>query len=1053
MHAEKNDVFTVDGQGRKLLAASIRKSLTMMQVACAVGGMAIGGGAWAQTDTSTVPAGAASTAAPANSGQSSTPQQSSSSQKSPTPPPPKAVQMQQVSVTGTNIRGVDMETAIPTITITKQDIERQGFATVGQLLQNLPSAATPDLSRGDAASLGPNQGGTFIDLRGLGAQRTLVLVDGQRIGAVHGGYTDVSVIPVSIIDHIDILGSGASAVYGSDAIAGVINIITIKNYKGVELDTYAGEYAPHGDGSQTQFSVTGGTSGEHNSLVASASYQYQGAVWGGARPWSAYPQTNHYPYFGLNPLPPNGGQISNSPLPNPYLSGDNTLILNPGGNSGNLADYSFYRPPTYSANGNITSLANAGSSIYNYNNLSTILSPNKTKNLYFSDRYKVTEHITAHVELGYNQSWNGGAGGPSYLYSGQSSNPPNLPQFPLLLSAQSYYNPYNAPGQTPQAVQFVRLFPQNPYTNDSTSKNYRDSVGLEGDFSFGDHTFNWDAYYYDSKIRDADIRPGQYNLINATQALGPSFMGANGVVQCGSPGNVIAGCVPLNPLGNVTQQMLNYIAINNIERTGYDEKAAVADISGNVYELPAGDLTVAAGVQHRTEAGFDDTDPFATAGYSSDYSVQPNHGGFSVNEGYVEAYAPLLKDLPGAQSLSLDVARRWSGYSNFGSTRNNSFKLAWKPIDDLMVRASYSTNFRAPTVNDLYQGLYLAGGFTDPCDAVYGPGEYGYSATVAQNCRSGIAGLAGLPADFRQKDITGQPVLGPGASGITNSYNGGNINLKPETAYNGDIGMVYSPSWLPGFNATVDWWNYNIRNLITGISNDQVLADCYQFDITSACSQFQREGGTGPLAGQIINLMNLEVNAGWLKERGWDFGMNYMLPEYSFGRFKLGLQGTYIASNNVQPTVGAPVQYTAGTAYGNLDGAVWRVRGNLTLSWAYRNFGADWTVRYFSPIKGYCDYPPPSTTTVFPCTLPNYYAPGIGITPLTQQPSATFNDLQVHWNTPWKGTISLGVNNIFNHVGPYIYGGGFNSGTDSYNDYNASYDIGRFVYFRYQQKF
>ena len=962
----------------------------------------------------------------------------------------KTVQLQQVTVTGSNIRGVDVETALPTITITRQDINRQGFATVGQLLQNLPSAATPDLSRADAGSLGVNQGGTFIDLRGLGSQRTLVLVDGQRIGAVHGGYTDISVIPTAIVDHIDILGSGASAVYGSDAIAGVINIVTLKNFKGVQVDTYAGQYSPHSDGSQVQYSVTAGTGSERNALIVSASYQYQGAVWAGDRPWSAYPQTDHYPYFGLSSLPPDSGFILNAA---PNARGSTVLSLNPGGNPQDLNDYSYLTPRTYSANGNVTSFAHAGSYIYNYNGYSTILSPNQTKNLYLADHYKFFDNLTAHLVLGYNQSWNGGSGGPSYLYTGQSQNAPNLPQFPMLMSAQSYYNPYNAPGQTPQAVSFERLFTNNLYLNDNTSRNYRYNLGLDGYFSVGEHLFNWDAYYYDSKIRDLDIRPGQYNLINLTQALGPSFMGSNGVVQCGTPGNVIAGCVPLDALGKVTPQMLDYIAISNRERAGYDERAAVADITGNVYTLPAGDLTLAAGVQHRRESGYDATDPFATAGYSTDYSVAPNSGAFSLNEAYLEAYAPLLRDLPGARSLSLDVATRWSDYSNFGDTVNSSFKLAWKPIDDVMVRASYSTNFRAPTINDLFQGLYLAGGFTDPCDAVYGPGQYGYSSVVAQRCLSGIDGIAGVPANFRQTDTTGTPVTGPGAAGITNSYNGGNPRLKPETGYNGDIGVVYSPSWLPGFNATLDWWSYNIRNLITGISNDQVLQDCYQFAISTACSQFQRQGGSGPLAGQIINLMNLEVNAGWLKERGWDFGLNYALPETSIGRFKLGLQATYITSNNVQPTPGSAVQYTAGTAYGNLDGAVWRVRGNFTVSWDWRNFGANWTVRYFSPIKGYCAYPPPTTTTVFACSLPNYYAPGIGVSPLTQFPSVTFNDMQVHWDAPWHGTFSLGVDNVFDKVGPYIYGGGFNAGTDSYNDYNASYDIGRFVYVRYSQKF
>lgn len=1037
MHTERHEDFCTKGNGRRLLATSIDRSLTAIRVACLLGGMAFAGSALAQNDTSTQ--------TKDTSGDATATQDAAAKQAA-----QKAVKLQQITVTGSNIRGVDMETALPTITISRQDIEHQGFATIGQLLQNVTSAATPDLSRGDAASLGPNQGGAFIDLRGLGAQRTLVLVNGERIGAVHGGYTDVSVIPTAIVDHIDVLGNGASAIYGSDAIAGVINIVTLKKFDGVQIDGYAGQYAPHGDGSQVQYSVTAGKSGDKGDIVFSASYQNESAVWGGDRPWSAYPQTDHYPNFGLSSLPPDRGYILNSPQTNPAISGSHTMVLNAGGDSRNIGDYSFLQPRTYDASGNVI---NPGSYVYNNSNLSTILSPSKTKNLYLDGHYKLTDNITAHLNLGYNESYNGGAGGPSYLYSGQSSNPPNLPQFPLLLSAQSYYNPYNAPGQTPQDVKFEHEFPSILFSNDNRSKNYRYSVGLDGHFGFGDHQFNWDAYYYDSKIRDVDIRPGQYNLINATQALGPSFMGSDGVVHCGTPGSIIAGCVPLNPLGTVTSQMLDYIRLNNIERTGYDERAAAADISGNLFELPGGDLTMAVGVQHRDESGFDYTDPFATAGYSSDYSVAPNQGGFDLNEGYAEIYAPLLKDLPGAQSLSLDVARRWSHYSNFGGTQNNSFKLTWKPIDDLMLRASYGTSFRAPAINDLYQGLYLAGGFTDPCDAVYGPSQYGYSGAVAQRCLSGVGGLPGVPAGFRQTDLTGAPVTGTGAGGITNSYNGGNVNLRPETSYNSDIGLVYSPAWLPGFNVTLDWWSYNIRNLITGISNDQVLADCYQFGITSACSQFQREGGNGPLAGQIINLMNLEVNAGWLKERGWDFGLGYTLPKYSFGQFKLGLQGTYISSNNVQPTIGAPVQYTAGTSYGNLDGAVWRVRSNLTVDWEWHDFGANWTLRYFSPLKGSCAYPPPTKYTTFPCTMPNYYAPGIGVSPLTQFPSVIFNDLQVHWNAPWNATFSIGANNIFDRVGPYIYGGGFNSGTDSYNDYNASYDIGRFVYVRYQQKF
>ena len=199
----------------------------------------------------------------------------------------KPVSLQAVTVTGSNIRSVDVADAQPVVTISAADIQKQGFATVGQLLQNVSSMSPPDLSRSAPGDLGPNQGGAFIDLRGLGAMRTLVLVDGQRIGAAHGGYTNINVIPTAIVDHIDILATGASAVYGSDAIAGVVNIITKKNFNGVQLDTFNGEYMPHSDGRQTQSSVTLGKSTDKFGIVLSLSYQNQSPVWADDRAVSA----------------------------------------------------------------------------------------------------------------------------------------------------------------------------------------------------------------------------------------------------------------------------------------------------------------------------------------------------------------------------------------------------------------------------------------------------------------------------------------------------------------------------------------------------------------------------------------------------------------------------------------------------------------------------------------------------------------------------------------------------------------------------------------------
>ncbi|SFS18495.1 iron complex outermembrane recepter protein [Dyella sp. OK004] len=1025
MRAKKSGGCTVNGRGKHLLASSISKSVMAMQLAWGLGGLAFAGTVFAQVDTS----------APADAAAKPAKKQDKDAA------PEKAVRLQQVTVTGSNIRSVDVADAQPVITIDRVAIERQGFATVGQILQNISSAATPDLSMSAPGDLGPNQGGQFINLRGLGAPRTLVLVDGQRIGAAHGGYTNVNVIPASVIDHIDVLANGASAIYGSDAIAGVINIITRKNYNGAEINTYNGIYSPHGDGMQSQYDFTFGKSTDKWGVVFSASYQNQRPVWTSSRDFSSYPWTDRHPYYGrtyvgLQPI------ISNAAFPD---GSHHAVVLNQGGDPFNLGDYHRVRPRVFNDGGDVGSLADAGD--YTYNNLSghqnMLRTADTTKNLYLDTHYNITSNITAHFNAGYNIDHEKATAGTSTMYSGMGGHD----DFPSLLSADSYYNPYNQPGVTPQDVKFYRKLAGITFNSYNNPKNYRYSVGLEGNFSMGDHLFNWDVNYYDSKITGVNTRTGYFNLLHARDGLGPSFKGADGVVRCGTPGNVIAGCVPVNALGTLTSEMLQYLQVNSVEHYGSEEKAATADFGGNLFALPGGDFSFATGVQHRTVSGYDSPDSFAAAGYSTDGAVGPNKGSYFLNEAYAEVNAPLAKDLPGIRSLSLDAAIRYSNYSNFGSTTNSSFKLTWQPIEDLLVRASYGTGFRAPTVNDLYQGRYNAGGFTDPCDAVYGPAGYGYSPVVAQRCLTGFGGLPGVGANFRQVDLTGLPVTQADAAGITESFNGGNPHLKPETSYNGQVGLVFSPSWLQGFNFTLDYWRYNIRNLITGITNDQVLANCYQFGIASSCGQFQRQAGSN----QIINLLNLETNAGWQKTSGYDFSFAYALPKYSFGQFKLGLSGTYVDSYNMLPTLGSAEVHGAGIASSQTAMSVWRLRGNFTIDWSWHDFGANWTMRYFSPLKAPCAFPPPDSRSAFPCSLPDYYAPGSGPQPMTQIASVTFNDAQVYWKAPWNGTFSLGANNVFNRKGPYVYGG--YAGSDTPYNYNASYDIGRYVYLRYQQKF
>ena len=967
----------------------------------------------------------------------------------PPPPPSATTNLATVRVTGSLIRSVDVALAQPVVTITAQDIQRQGFATVGQFLQNLTSASTPDISKSDPDEAGPDVGGSYVDLRGLGAERTLVLIDGKRMGTSFDGYSNLDTIPASIIDHIDVLADGASAIYGSDAIAGVINIITKKDYNGVQIDTYAGKYLPHGDGDQGQASITWGRSTSRGSIIFSGQFQSQDAIGGSRRPYSNYPLTNLHPLDGLSPQGPYG-QIDNN---------GSTLVLDNGGDPRNIDDYHQQVTPAYGANGG----AIAAGDTYNLNYASDLQSATNMKNLFTQGHYDLLDNLTASFSASYNETGNTAmlAGYP--LSTAGLAGDTEQPQFNgLTLSPNSYYYPYNynaeygTPGQAPQGIDFARVFVEDPRLAINKTENYRYRLGLDGHFSLGVHQFDWDAYYYDTRSQGTITETGIFYLPNLALALGPSFMGANGVVQCGTPGNVIAGCVPLNVLagpGGITQGMLNYLDTVGYEHYGSVEKGPQVDLSGDLYDLPGGSLTFAAGLDHRSLSGYDTPDIPSAEGLTTNLAGQPTAGSYGMNEAFGEINLPLLQNLPLAQSLDLDLAGRISKYTDFGTARTNSMKLTWKPFNDLLVRASYGTGFRAPTVGDLYGGIETTyPSYGDPCDATYGLARY--NATVAKNCVNGIGGLPALspqalaalqnasPGEFAngfiQEQAPGVPVTAPGGAPVYGPFTqGGNPELKPETSDNAQVGFVYSPSFLVGFNASVDWYKYKIRNVISAVGTNEVLDDCYQLGDLADCDKFQRLAANNY---QITGLYMGEENQGYLETSGYDFNFSYQLPKLPFGQFKLNWDSTYISKYNQLAYPGVPVSYEAGFA------SDWRLRSTFSVGWNYRDFGALWSLRYFSPLKASCYNPQASA---FPCTLPNYYAPGTGVSPTTQIPSVAFNDLQIYWNTPWNSTISLGANNIFNRVGPYFYNG---TGGDTMYAYNPSYDIGRFVYVRYSQK-
>jgi iron complex outermembrane recepter protein len=989
-----------------------------------------------------------------------------------TPPPTQqTTTLQGITVTGSLIRSVDVETAQPVTELSHEALQQQGFVSVGQILQNLSSVGSAGTS--SQSALG-NIVGQYVSLRGLGAPRTLVLVDGQRWTTDIFGETDLSTIPSSIIDHVDILQDGASAIYGSDAIAGVVNIITKKDFDGVQIDTYNSMYSPENDGKTSQFSLTAGKKFSRGSFLFNATVQNTDGLNADDRDYSKYgffsfgpnyPQSQTVPSpFGtitgaLNPatgLPVSLPQLANGPL-----------TVNMGQNGLDIANYhvntfgSQYPSPYFN------------NDYQNSSFLESLIPDNRQRSYLLKGDYKLTDHITATFTGTYNTANSSTSISGYPLSSLTPANGAHLAEalglpvgtFPAVyfptLSSQSYYNPlpgnnlqFELPLQYPNRVVYNKI------------KQYGWRFGLEGDFALGEREFNWDAGYSDYRYDQSSFGPGNLNMVHLEQAVGPSFLGPNGVVECGTPGNVIAGCVPLNPFsgsGGITPAEINYLNIIAGTRSYSDMKTVSANLSGDMFTLPqsmgGGDATFAIGADHRDISGGATPDTYTQLGLNTNLQQNVGAGSYGLNEAYAEVNIPVLKEMPGAQLLDIDLAHRFSRYTNFGNTNNNQFKLSWQPFDDLLVRASYGTGFRAPAIANLYGGtLQSFTNYTDPCDVNFGLTA---NAVVKQRCLNGFAGLPAVGPGFTQLIPNGQPIPAPDQTSTTPFFTGANSSLKPETSRTYTAGFVYSPHYLTGFNATMDWYRIRIQNVITLPTATSILDNCYLLGDTQQCAQFQRSTVAGPFQNQVINLLQSLVNQGFVEERGEDLNLSYRFPQTPVGQFKFDSTSTYINSVKEQITPGGPIISNTLGAYDTVLGPLWRFRSTVNLNWSYKQFGATWTIRYYSSLSESCIAPNPALNEYFPCNNPNK---DLANSPngINRQGGLAFNDLQVNWETPWKGRIALGATDIFNRKAPLSYTGVYSvagplgpTGTDGYSDYpyNPQYDIGRVIYLKYEQKF
>jgi len=901
----------------------------------------------------------------------------------------EVAKVERIEVTGSRIKRTDMETSSPVLVLDRAAIDATGLLSIGDILQDIPAA-------GAALNTAFNNGGngsTNIDLRNLGAQRLLVLVNGRRWISSLGSTVDLNTIPSAAVERIEVLKDGASAVYGSDAIAGVVNIITRKDFEGVELSVYGGENASEGDGRQYSAEVTFGVTGAKGGLLFNMSHVTQQPVWAGDREISA---------FGNSSTTEKGRiRVYNNQLSQGTID---TLIANGYSNLGttnaNANDDRFDLVPV-AGTGTAVGLdtwedRTSANGLYNYAPDNYLITPQNRNSFYVQGYYDLTDdlRLVSDFVMTNRKSAQELAPMPVTLGSAFGAAASRVD-----IHENNIYNPfgttlygdvsravaagYDADSYTPYAAQrrFVEAGPRRYEQNDTT---YRAMIGLEG--SLGD-AWSWDAHYIYGQNNQDEMTTGLLNLTRINQALGDNC-------------NASTNCVPLNlfgGFGSITQEMVDFVSFDSVARSGLTLKDYAFNAGGDLFEMPAGMVGMAIGVERREETGYDTPDPLTVTGESSGNQRDATSGGFRLDEAYVEFSIPVL------EMLTLTPAMRFSDHSTFGSESTAKVGLELRPMDDLLIRATWAEGYRAPSISNLFAGnsdSYPS--LTDPCNggAVENPD---------------LPGCAGVPAGYAQANtqIRITQVSSP--------------DLQPETSTSNTVGFVYNPSWVEGLEMTVDYYSIEVEDSIGRYGAGRLLSECADGE-AFACSFIDRD----PNTGAIVDLRNFLQNSGKYEVEGVDAYFAYRMPETSFGTFKFALDLAHVITNKFDG------EEQVGIQYGDAGYPEWK--GTFSVDWMSGNWDAHWDTRWVDKLDNYY-------------TVAYGYTAEDGVT--ERSPSYFVHDVSVGYTMDEYNTrFTVGIENLFaKEPKPEYLNNDVAVSTNNFSVTEYDVNMDRFVYFRATVKF
>jgi outer membrane receptor protein involved in Fe transport len=875
-------------------------------------------------------------------------------------------------------------------------------------------------------------GATRINLRSLGVTRTLVLVNGRRYvnsGVGASPSVDLNSIPAAAVERIEVLKDGASAIYGSDAIAGVVNVITRKSFSGTEASAQYGLAGAANDARTFDAQVTTGRSGQFGNFLFSVGFFDQGESWLRDRPWSANALTYDYTLKEAQP----GGS---SRTPQGTIRLPQTLAGDPGPQcvagtlcaqlvAANGANWrkNFIRDPTAPLGWRLMT----GKDAYNFAAENYLTIPSQRIQAYSAGDTRFGS-VRPYYELTYVQR---------NMQQNAAPMPLNPGDYSLTYSKDSIYNPFGV--DLGFAGRRLVEFGHREYREELGT--FRVVTGVDGTLSedFGPlRGWYWDASLNYGRTTGTFTTAGALRNSRVADAVGPSFKLPSGRPVCGNRGPdgvagtaddvIIAGCVPINLLGGanngtLTSDQIAGLAFEGTSRA-YDALFAVAaNATGELFKLSSDrPVSLAVGYEFRRQSGAQVADPIAAAGDSADFNFTSTQGSFKANEAYAELSLPLLANAPGVRDLEASVAGRFVNYTTFGSNFTYKLGARYRPIDDLTVRGTFSTAFRAPTINE----LYLGNGETAP--------------TVRDPCNFNAGTVT--PELKAQCVAHGAPAGGSGDSGNQElAHVGGNSSLKAETARIFTAGVVLQPRVIRDLSVTVDYYSMWIDDPVGTTGLPAILRGCYPgpggTSYEPYCNLITRSSG-----GTILFVTDLNKNLSQIRTSGVDFAVRYALPT-EVGRFGLAFDGNWLVKFDRDQDVGPTIH-----GKGNYDlGALPALKFNVGANWRLGGLSAGAIARYVGSFK---------ECSAFDSDSGHFLSVG-GLCWL--DPSAPARQTGHNWTVDLNASYVLrspagrtvlmaGMNNVFDQSPQYVFAAPLANSDPTIYDY-----VGRFVYGRVQHTF